>query len=77
MTYYCRRNDQRDGRFTCEVVFHHVEMRLWRNGPEDYLLMICREPVADLTKAGAIPPFEYRCSRTGIGEVYMLVVGEL
>lgn len=76
MTYYCRRNDQ-DGRFTYEVAFNHVEMRLWRKGPEDYLLMICREPVTDLTKTGAIPPFEYRCAHTGTGEIYMLVVGEL
>lgn len=76
MTYYCRRNDK-DGRLECEVAFHFAEARLFRKGTEAYLLMICQEPEAQLRKAGAVEPFEYRCYFTGTGMIYMLTVGEL
>ncbi len=74
VTYYCRRNDK-DNRLECEVVFNEFEMKMFRKGPEAYLLMICKEPERDLDAAGAIRPYQYRCAMMG-RNTYMLTVGE-
>ena len=66
------------GRFECELFFYAIEMDLWRNGREHWLMTIAKTAANKLDAAGAFGPYEFSI-RGGDGTVnpYVFLAQEI